>query len=275
MTAVLRAPVAAPVSRRRFRARPILLGAVGFAVFFLAVELLSRFSGLSEETLPRATTIVALTLELPLQSSYTTAMGETLWASFLGLLIATLLAVPLGVLLGTSAGTYRAMSVLIEFMRPIPPVALIPPVLLIMGAGAEMKVFLVAYSTFWIILFNAIYGIRGVEPGLKDAAHVFGTGRVKSLAVVSLPSAAPFIFTGIQIAATAAFLVTIGTEVLAGGSGGIGQWLMVNLNAVTQREWVFAGAFGAGLVGLALTGVLVLVGRYAFPWSVSNRSGVE
>ncbi|MCU1638300.1 MAG: hypothetical protein JWL94_947 [Microbacteriaceae bacterium] len=274
MTAVMRAPDAT-LSRRLIQPRPVLLGVAGFAVFFLAIELLSRFSGLSEEILPRASTMILRTLELPAQESYVIAMGETLWASLVGLMIATLLAVPIGVILGTSGAAYRAMSALIEFMRPVPPVALIPPVLLIMGAGAEMKIFLVAYSTFWIILFNAIYGIRGVEPGLKDMARVFGTGRTKSLVVVSLPSAAPFIFTGVQIAATAAFIVTIGTEVLAGGSGGIGQWLMVNLNAVTRREWVFAGAFGAGLVGVAITGLLVIIGRIAFPWSVSNRERAE
>ena len=260
---------------RRLRTRPLVLGTAGIGLFLLSIDLIGRLGGLSENVLPRAGTIVARLAQLTVEIPFLTALGETLLASAVGLAIATVLAVPIGLVLGASLPTYKALSVLIEFMRPVPTVALIPPVLLMMGSGPEMKIFLVAYATFWIVLFNAIYGIRGVDPGLKDAARVFGTGRLRSLVVVSLPSAAPFIFTGVQIASTAAFIVAIGTEMIAGGSGGIGQWLMTNLSAVTRRDWVFAGAFGAGLVGLALTGVLVWIGRRSFPWSVANRGAAE
>ena len=75
---------------------------------------------------------------------------------------------------------------------------------------------------------------------------------------------------GIQIAATAALLVTIGTEMLAGGSGGIGEWLMSYLNAITRREFVYAGAYISGVLGLLMTLILALVGKRAFPWNKAS-----
>lgn len=264
-----------PLFGRRINGGTVLRGVLGFVLFFLVLELLSRYSGLSEQVLPRATTILAVTASLPLDTVFMGALGQTLWATFVGLALATLLAVPTGIALGTSNATYKAVSALMEIMRPVPPVALIPPVLLMMGAGPSMKIFLVTYSTFWIILFNTIYGIRGVDPATKDAAKVFGTSPLRSLVRVSLPGAAPFIFTGIQIAATAAFLVTIGTEMLAGGSGGLGAWLVTHQASATSREYVFGGAFLAGVIGLLITGILVLIGRRLFPWSIATRGGAQ
>lgn len=251
--------------------RKVLLGFAGVALLFVVLDLGGRLAGLSESTMPRAWSIIQRLFELPFEASFVSALLETLFAALIGLLIAIAIAVPVGVLLGTSMPTFRAVSALIEFLRPIPPVALIPPVLLIMGAGEEMKIFMVVFGTFWILLFNTIYAIRGVESGLKDAGRVFGTGRFKSLVVISLPAAAPFIYTGIQIAVTAALIVTIGVEMIAGGSGGIGYWLMDNLSGGGNRDWVFAGAFGAGLVGLAVTAATIYLGRFFFPWSVGQR----
>lgn len=262
-------------SAKPLRPRVIVLGIAGIVLFMVALDLIRLIWGISENSLPESSAIVLRLLQLPFDAAFMVAVGQTLWVSLAGLVLAICLAVPLGVLLGTSNPTYKAISALIEFMRPIPPVALIPPVLLIMGTGSSMKIVLVVYTTFWIILFNTIYAIRGVEPGLKEAARVFGTHRIKSLAVVSLPSAAPFIFTGIQVAATASIIVTIATEMIAGGSGGVGQWLMDNLLAVTRRADVFAGAFATGVLGLMLTGALSLIGRVSFPWSVANRGGAE
>jgi len=262
-----------PLIGRKISPGTVARGVLGFVLFFLALELLSRFSGLSESVLPRATTILGVTVSLPFDPEFMAVLGQTLWATFAGLALAIVLAVPIGIALGTSDATYKAVSALVEIMRPVPPVALIPPVLLIMGAGPSMKIFLVTYATFWIILFNTIYGIRGVDPATKDAAKVFGTRPLQSLMRVSLPSAAPFIFTGVQIAATAAFLVTIGTEMLAGGSGGVGEWLVTHQTSGTHREYVFGGAFLCGVVGLLITGILVLVGRKLFPWSVATRGG--
>jgi len=266
---VLKGTARHPASARRGR-RPltsVAYGIAGIVAFFAAVDLAGVAANVSREQLPRSWDVAATAAAVVADPEFMHAVGESLSAALTGLVLAILLAVPTGVVFGTNRRTFAAVSVLIEFMRPLPVVALIPPALLMLGAGAEMKVALVIYSTFWIVLFNTIYAVRGVEPLQKDAAKVFGVSRLGVLARVVLPSAAPFIYTGVQIAATAALLVTIGVEMLAGGSGGIGEWLMSYLNAITRREYVYAGAYISGVLGLVLTLVLASLGRLLFPWS--------
>lgn len=259
-------------SRKRSRSslRSFAFGVFGIVAFFAAVDLAGILADISQEQLPRSYSVAAAAFEVLDDPEFLGAVGETLSSALIGLLIAVVLAVPAGVLFGTNKPMFAAVSTLIEFMRPLPVVALIPPALLILGAGPEMKVALVVYSTFWIVLFNSIYAVRGVDPLQKDAARVFGVSATGILARVVLPSAAPFIYTGIQIAATAALLVTIGTEMLAGGSGGIGEWLMSYLNAITRREFVYAGAYISGVLGLLMTLILALVGKRAFPWNKAS-----
>ena len=248
------------------------LGVAGVILFLVLIQVLSLTSGLSAQSFPRATEIVATTLGLFGNGEFLFAVGQTLYAALVGLVVATVIAVPLGVLLGTFRVTYDASSALIEFIRPVPSVAMIPLALLLFGATAEMKIALIIFSVFWIVLFNTIYGVRDVDPLLKDNARIFGYGSLAVLARISLPSAAPFIYTGIRIATTAAFLVAVGAEMLAGGSGGLGEWLRRYQESGQGSVYVWAGAFFSGLVGLGINFLLNFGERRLFPWNVSTRS---
>lgn len=260
-----------PLFRIWRRSRRLTLGALGIVLFFAGLQVISLTSGLSEQTLPRATTILARLASLFVNAEFLFAVGETVAAALIGLAIAAVIAVPAGVALGTFRVTYDAASALIEFMRPVPPPALIPLVLLLLGATAEMKISLVIFSAFWIILFNTIYGVRDVDPVLKDNARIFGYGTLAVLARISLPSAAPFAYTGLRIAATAAFLIAISAELLAGGSGGLGEWLRRYQETGSHADYVYAGAFFSGLVGLAINFALDIGERLLFPWNISTR----
>lgn len=254
------------------RSRRWILGATGIALFFVFLQTVSLVTGLSEQTLPRATTILSSLVGLAGDSEFLFAVGQTLSAALAGLAIAVALAIPIGVILGTFRVTYDATSALIEFIRPVPAPALIPLVLLIFGATAQMKISLVAFAAFWILLFNTIYAVRDVDPVLKDNARSFGYGPVAVLAYISLPSAAPFIYTGLRLAATAAFLVAISAELLAGGSGGIGEWLRLQQESGFHADLVYAGAFFAGVVGLLLNLALSVGERILFPWNIATRT---
>lgn len=259
---------AVPLATRWTRSWPaIVRGAAGLVALFVVLDLYTRRSSLSSAVLPGATTTLRRTAELFADTEFLRAVLNTLQGAGLGLLVAAVLALPIGVLLGTSQKAYSACSAVIELLRPVPAVAIIPAAILLFGPGTQMKVFLVAFSTFWILLFNTVYGVRDVDPVAKETARVFGTSRTKVLLRVSLPSAAPFIYTGVQIASTAALLITIGSELLAGGSGGVGQWLLTNQNAATKQDYVFGGAFFTALIGLAINLLLQLGERRLFPWS--------
>src|SRR5262249_3258769 len=176
--------------------------------------------------LPRASTVVRRMVELLQDPKFLRHVLATLHAWAVGLALATLISVPIGILIGTSELTYKITSPLIEFMRPIPSVALIPLGFLLGGQGFSMKVILVPYAATWPILFNPVYGVHDVDPIAVQPAGCFGLKQTAILRSICLPSAAPFIFTGIRISAAIGLIVVIGTELLASADSGIGSYIL-------------------------------------------------
>jgi NitT/TauT family transport system permease protein len=166
---------------------------------------------------------------------------------------------------------HKAASTVLEFLRPIPSVALIPLAILLYGRGTEMKVALVIYACVWPILLNTIYGIRSVDPVAVDTARVFGLGKVKTAIRVHLRSALPFVYTGVKIAASIAVILAVSAELLAGGAAGIGI-LMIEASAIGDQPRVYALTMVTGLIGLVLNVVFGSIERRVFPWKMSEDS---
>ena len=196
----------------------------------------------------------------------------TVRAAATGLAISIAVAVPAGLVLGSFRWLNQAASAVVEFLRPIPSVALIPLAILMFGQGAEMKVSLVVYACLWPIFFNTIYGVRDVEPLTKETAKIFRVSPLRVVTHVLLPSSAPFIATGIRIAAAIALIVTISAELLAGAADGIGAWILRMSSGGANLSLVYAGTIFAGLLGLVLNGALVEGERRLFRW---NTAGLE
>ncbi len=257
MTSVLRLP-RVPASWVR--------GAVGAAVLFVGLEILTRAELVTPDYLPPASSILRETFDLLTTSSFLGDLWVTLQACLLGLVIATFVAVPLGLVLGLGQTAYKATVVVIEFLRPIPSVALIPLAILIYGRGTDMKVALIVFACLWPILFNTIYGMHSVDPVASDTARAFGLGKVSIARRVYLRSASPFIFTGFKIAVSVAVIVAVSAEIIAGGSEGIGIVLSEAASIGDQRT-VYAITIITGLLGLVLLGVLGFAERRLFAWA--------
>jgi NitT/TauT family transport system permease protein len=244
---------------------PLVRGTVGALVFFAGLEALTRADLVSREYLPPASTVLRETVELLTRGEFLFAIWETVRAALIGLGVAAAIAVPAGLLLGWGRAAYRASMTIIEFLRPIPSVALIPLAILLYGRGNSMKVALVIYACVWPILFNTIYGIRAVDPVAADSARALGLGRLQVAVRVQLPSASPFIFTGVKIAAGLAVILAVSAELLAGGTEGIGIW-MLEASAIGNQTRVYAVTVVSGLIGLALHLVLAAAERRMFAW---------
>jgi NitT/TauT family transport system permease protein len=244
----------------------IARGAAGGLVLFLVAEGLTRAELVNPEFLPPASSVLMTTAGLLVDPAFLGQVGGTLEAWALGLAAAMAIAIPLGVLLGSSRRSYVASITAIEFLRPIPSVALIPLAILLLGRDLDMKASLVAYASMWPILFNTVYGMREVDPVAKDTARVFGYGQLAVLRMVSLPSAAPFIYTGVRIAAAIALILAISTELIAGGSGGLGTWMLGMSQTGVDRRYLYAGIAVSGLLGLAINGLLVALEGRLFRW---------
>jgi NitT/TauT family transport system permease protein len=242
-------------------------GLVGAGVVFGLAELLTRAGLVSSSYLPPASSILRKTVALFGEEKFRNSLWVTVKACLIGLSLSVVVAVPAGLVLGLSPTVHRAASTVLEFLRPIPSVALIPLAILLYGRGTEMKVALVIYACVWPILFNTIYGIRSVDPVAAETAKVFGLGKVETAIRVHLRSALPFVYTGVKIAASIAVILAVSAELLAGGAAGIGI-LMIEASSVGDQPRVYALTIVTGLIGLALNLVFASVERRIFPWNV-------
>ncbi|MEV4808187.1 ABC transporter permease [Nonomuraea sp. NPDC049421] len=243
----------------------LLRGAAGAAGFLVVGELVIRF-GISEDLqFPAPSTILLEAVRLPADPDFLAGLGATLTNWVLGLLIATAIAVPVGVLLGALAPVERAIRPVLEFLRPIPSVAIIPLAILLIPVDELMKISVIVYASVWPILINTLYGMHDVDPLAKESLRSFGFGPLAVLTRVSLPSAAPFVATGVRIAAGIALVLAVSAELLAGGVAGIG--VFVNLAGSGNRtDLMMAATVWAGVLGV-LANVLLLAGeRRLFHW---------
>ncbi|MFD5701278.1 ABC transporter permease [Streptomyces lasiicapitis] len=181
------------------------------------------------------------------------------WLSGLGL--AVLFAVPAGLLLGSLPWLDTAALAVVELARPIPSVALIPLAILVFVEPDRVERALVCYAALWPILLNTLYGLRDVDPVAKETLRSFGFGVVGVLWRVSLPSAGPFVVTGVRIAASVGLIVVVSAELRAGGDGGLGVYLLDTQSGGGRPDLMVAGACWAGVLGVLANGGLVWVER--------------
>jgi NitT/TauT family transport system permease protein len=190
----------------------------------------------------------------------------TVLALMIAVCVAFGMAVPAGPALGSVARLRTATRVIVEFLRPVPSVALIPLVILLVGGGPEEKITLAVYAAAWPILYIRIYALGEIDPLLLETARSRGAGRIRVLVFVALPHAAPFVFTGVRMAGAIALIVVVSTEFLAGASRGIGNFILTAGSGAGRMDLVLAATLVAGSIGYLLNEGLERFGRRPFRW---------
>lgn len=194
-------------------------------------------------------------------------VGSTLGAWAIGLAAACAVAVPLGIAIGSSPLLYRALRFPIEFVRPIPAVALLPLVVLVLGPGFDSKLFLVIFASVWPLLIQTIYGIQDTDPVATDTARAFRIGRVKRLLRVTVPGAIPYIATGLRISSSVALVLAVTAELVI-GTDGLGRSISL-AGATGAVELMYALIVVTGVLGWALNAVFVRAERRVLHWHAS------
>jgi NitT/TauT family transport system permease protein len=253
------------------RQERLLLGASGVLLAFGACEAASRAGLVRRTHLPPASEVLVRAMELAGDAVFVDGIAATLRAWALGLALACAIAVPVGLVLGSVPVVDAAVRAIVEFLRPLPSVALIPLVSLLLGSGTETKVALVTYASIWPILFNTVYGLGETDPLAKDTLRAFGFGRLAVLLRVELPGTAPFIAAGIRISAAVALILAVATEILSGFGEGLGIFIAQAGLATDGTRDVLAGVVWAGVLGLVINGMLVWGERRLFPWTPEHR----
>ena len=247
---------------------------IGLAGFFLIWEGVVRLGLVERDFLPTPTDVLSELVTLLGDESFIRDIVATVLAWAIAVLISVAVAVPAGLLLGSLPWLRTGTRVLIEFLRPIPPVALIPLIIMTVGSGPEAKISLAFYASVWPILFNAVYALGEIDPLLVDTARACGAGRVRTLATVAVPYAAPFVFTGIRLSAAIALIVVVSTEFLAGATLGIGTVILTASSGAGRMDLVLAGAVTAGVIGYLVNEGLAALGRRWLGWSPLGRAVV-
>jgi NitT/TauT family transport system permease protein len=218
--------------------------------------------------LPPMWTVLARAAGLLGSGRFLADLGATMEAWSVGLALTVVLGVTAGVVLGSLPGVRYATRAIVEFLRPVPSVALILLVSLVVGPGLRMTVTLVVYGGVWPVLYNTIAGLDDTDPVAVATLRAFGFGRLSVIRRVSLPAAAPFIFTGIRIASAVALILDIGAGYITGriNGPGIGAYIADANSGPGNTPVVLAATFLAGLLGLGLNALLVAIERRALPW---------
>jgi ABC-type nitrate/sulfonate/bicarbonate transport system permease component len=242
---------------------------LGVATTLAVLELLTRTNAISSRHFPPPTEMFSALADQVTTGEFWAAVGNTLEGWALGLAVAAAIAVPVGIVVGSSRPLYRSVRAVIEFLRPIPSVALIPLAVLIWGSGLESKVFLAAFASTWPLLMQTLYGVQDVDPVATDTARSFGFSRPQRLLYVTLPSAVPYIATGVRISAAVALILAVTAELVIGAPG-LGR----EINIARQGgavDIMYALIVVTGLLGWAVNVLFTRAERRVLHWHPSQR----
>lgn len=192
--------------------------------------------------------------------------GVTVLRTVEAFLIAAVVGVPLGVLLGSNEKAYRSVEFLIDFFRSTPSSALIPLFLLIFGVSDINKVAIAAFGALLIVVFNSAYGVINARKQRVMAAQVMGASRWQVFKDVLLWESLQPSFVGLRSAVSMALVIVIVAEMFIGADSGLGNRI-INAQQVMNVKDMYAAILAAGMLGYALNILFLVVERRIVHWS--------
>lgn len=214
-----------------------------------------------------------LILERLVQLVQTPAFLVDVGSSVGNLLLSFVLASVIGVLLGAALGLVRPLAWFVEptihFFRAIPPVALVPIFVSLIGFGNETRILSITLAALFPVLISTMDGIRGTEPTLAMVSRVYRIGWFDRLVSVTLPAASPRILSGMQVSLITAFVVMIASEMLGSSTGLGAATLLAQQSFAIADMWV--GILVLGVIGYATTAVFTLFRRRVLRWYLASQ----
>ena len=186
-----------------------------FASVLLIWAAAVHFGEISSSTLPPVTDVAAALIGLWWDPAFVPSLLTTVRDALVGLLIATVLGIGAGIILGTSRWFERSTRLLVDFGRSFPQIALLPIFLIAFGATSTMKIVLVSIACFFPVLLQTIYGARRMDETMADTVRAYRLPTYLRVWKVTIPAASPFIFAGFRIAMIVSIMVSIGVEILS------------------------------------------------------------
>ncbi|WP_079580516.1 ABC transporter permease [Paenarthrobacter nicotinovorans] len=218
---------------------------------------------------PPLQTILVRFQELWLFEHFQSDVLLSLGNLFLGFVIAAAAGIALGFITALVAPVRWMLDPLIHFLRGIPPVALVPIFISLIGFGTQMRITSIALAALFPTMIATVDGIRSFSNDLLDVSRVYRLTRKERVLKVLLPAATPQIFSGLQVSLQVAFIVMIASEML-GSSQGIGAMtLLAQQSFMTADMW--AGILLLGVIGFLVNILFSLLRRRVLSWYIGSR----
>jgi len=186
-----------------------------------------------------------------------------------GWVIASVLGIALGALIGSSRHARDYIGPTLEFLRPLPASAVIPVAIAMFGLTTDMALGVIGFGAIWPMLLATVHGFAAVEPRLSEVARALGLSPWQRIVKISLPSAAPDILGGLRLSLTVALILAVVCEMIA-GLDGLGQWVLLAARAYRSAD-IFAGVILLGAVGVVANASLSLIEARALRWRDAAR----
>ncbi|MBI4522472.1 MAG: ABC transporter permease [Deltaproteobacteria bacterium] len=259
-----------PLRSSFFRIRVNFLGLAALVFLLLIWEACARLTRLSELYFPPISLVLLTLVQLVFSGELVSQALITLFRFATGYALSATIAVTLGIILGYFRLAYSLFEGVIEFLRPMPSVAIIPVAILFLGIGDPMVVAVTVYACTWPILINTIDGVRNIDRTLIDTGRTFGLGRWKILKTIALPAASPYIFTGLRISVAIGLILVTTCEMVVGGSG-LGFFILDEERSLKTSN-MYAGIILVAILGYALNRLFSVLERKAMRWHRGMRA---
>lgn len=274
MSSVVNRTPLAPPAAPRSPVLPRMLALAESAGVLMALLLLwwlaSHFEWLSKVFLPTPeATLTSLAQGLNLvRDDVPGELGAftigTIQRMLLGWLLASLLGIGLGALIGISSMARAWMLPTLEFVRPLPASAVLPLAVSMFGLSPTMVLFVVAFGAMWPVLLATIHGFASVEPRLREVAAALQMPRAAFVWKIGLPSAMPDVLAGMRLSMTVSLILAVVGEMIA-SQPGLGQAILLAARSFRASD-LFAGIALLGAIGFMSNALLALAERRLLRW---------
>jgi sulfonate transport system permease protein len=267
---VLRANALAWLALHRAELRSILLGAISLTLFILSWHLLTTYRVSFHVRFGNVPT-PAQVFESFIRATHDGTLLHHLVLSCrriaIGFIIATVIAVPLGLVMGRFRFARDVIFPVSEVLRPIPAIAWVPMAIMLWPSNEESIVFITFIGSFFPILLNTLHGMANVDPVLVRASQCLGASEVAIFREVYFPASLPSIFTGLTVGMGVAWVSLIAAEMISGQFGiGYFTWEAYSL---VQYSDIALGMICIGILGLGSSALIRGVGHVVMPWRKS------
>lgn len=235
-----------------------------FGLLLLLWELGSRSAPKLQFYIPPISGVLGALGQLAVSGALVQHAAVTLGRFLAGYLLAAVFGVLFGIVLGYLRSLHGLVAVVIELLRPMPSVAIIPVAVLMLGIGDSMIVAVTVYASIWPILINTIDGVRRIEQLLIQTGRTFGLRRRELLWQIIFPAASPYVVTGLRIGLSIALILVTTAEMII-GSKGLGFFILDEERAMNSAN-MYAGILVVAVLGYALNRVFLKLEARAMKW---------